>query len=274
MMKISVLMTLYGRDDAAHLVQALQSLVDQTRRADEVVLVEDGPLSPGLEKTIETFRASLNIVSVKLPYNVGLARALNEGLRHCSHEFVARMDADDICLPERFEIQAAYFIADPALDVVGSGAIEIDAEGRRGAQRAVPVLHGRIVENLWWCPFIHPSVMIKGSRLSGVGGYEETLLRRQDYELWFRCHKNGFRFANVAEPLILYRFTPATLRKQSFRSAWKQGVIGFKGARSIGMPLWKQVACFAPFIRSLLPVGVNRAVYRLMTGLKVRHLAP
>src|SRR5690606_40315887 len=84
---------------------ALESLAGQTLKADEVVLVEDGPIPDTLLAVIESFRETLSIVSVKLPSNVGLAAALNAGLAHCSHELVARMDSDEISLPQRFEKQ-------------------------------------------------------------------------------------------------------------------------------------------------------------------------
>lgn len=271
-MKISVLMSVYGRDDPAYLGEALHSLGAQSRRADEIVLVEDGPLTPELARTIETFRADLNIVSVRLAENWGLAHALNEGLKRCQNELVARMDADDVCLPNRFEVQAARFEADPTLDVLGSSAIEIDQGGKRGALRRVPKTHEGIVENLWLCPFIHPSIMMRAARLRALGGYNSALRRRQDYELWFRCHRMGLRLANVDRPLILYRFTAATLGKQSLRLAWEQSMIGLKGVRSIGMPVWQQVACFAPVMRSLLPAAGNYALYRWMHGVRTRHL--
>lgn len=273
-MKISVLMSVYGRENPAYLSEALQSLAEQTRPAEEIVLVEDGPLTPELERTIESFRGRLNLVPVRLPENFGLAHALNEGLKHCRHELVARMDSDDICMPERFQVQADRFRADPALDVIGSAAIEIDQTGKHGALRIMPASHDSIVDNLWLCPFIHPSIMMRASRLRAVGGYRKEKLRRaEDYELWFRCCKQGFRFANIEEPLLLFRFTPATLRKLPPRLAWDQSMIGFRGARSIGMPLWKQAACFGPFFRSWLPVRANQAFYRWMQSVKARYFA-
>lgn len=271
-MTLSVLMAVHGGDDAAHLRQALESLAAQTRRADEVVLVEDGPLPAALAEAVAAFREPLGIVPLALPANSGLGAALAAGLDRCKGAFVARMDADDVCLPERFAAQLARFAADPALDLLGSPAIEIDAEGAQTGLRRVPEAHEAIVRDLWLNPFIHPSVMARTARLRAAGGYDAGLRRRQDYELWFRCARAGLRLANTTEPLLLYRFTPATLRRQSAGSAWEQGVIGFRGARSLGMPLWQQLACFVPFVRSLLPGWANRALYRWTQAARSRRM--
>ena len=106
-MKFSVLMSIYHREQPEFLRQCLQSLCAQTLAADEVVLVYDGLLTPQLEAVAKGFQAALPLKIVRLAENVGLGRALNEGLAHCSHDWVFRMDGDDICLPERFAFQAA-----------------------------------------------------------------------------------------------------------------------------------------------------------------------
>jgi glycosyltransferase involved in cell wall biosynthesis len=125
---ISILMSVCFRDRADHLLAAMRSLVDQERPADEVVLVEDGPLDVVLSGLVEEFRSALQIKSVRLPENLGLGAALSEGLQHCSHELVARMDSDDVSLPPRLRRQAHQFDLYPRLDVLGSFAKEIDDE--------------------------------------------------------------------------------------------------------------------------------------------------
>jgi glycosyltransferase involved in cell wall biosynthesis len=271
-MALSVLMSVYAREKPRYLFEALNSLARQQTQADEVVLVEDGPIPQELTDIIEAFRSSLNIRSVRLHKNLGLGAALNQGLKHCKHDLVARMDSDDISLPQRFAEQLKLFEQDAELDIVGTSAVEIDDAGNHGNFRHVPTSHQEILKNLWACPLIHPSIMFRRKRVMDIGGYAETLERRQDYELWFRCARSGFRFANLPEATLLYRFSSFDLRKQTVHAAWQQGLIGFKGAHTLGMPLWKQLACFFPFLRSLCPSPINAALYRF--GRRWRMKAP
>lgn len=263
-MKFSVLISVYARESSENLRSCLQSLANQTRKADEVVLVEDGPIPEELTSVIEVFRSGLNINSVRLPKNSGLAKALNEGLHHCKHSLVARMDTDDVCQPQRFERQMAWFEKKPEIDIVGSFATEIDAEGQLGFLRSMPVTHESIVDKLWTCPFIHPTVMYRREKILQIGAYDSSLPRRQDYELWFRCAQAGYRFGNISEPLILYRFDHLTHNKQPLNLALEQALIGYRGTTLIGMSFWKRLACFIPFFRSMLPAYLQHFVYRVM----------
>jgi hypothetical protein len=142
---------------------------------------------------------------------------------------------------------------EPSIDILGCQMVEIDIEGKHGRRRRAPVEHDSIHAALWRSSLFHPTIMARTARLRMVGGYDRTLARRQDYELWFRCAAAGLRFANVDEELLLYRMMPQSMRKQTFSGALRQGLIGFRGSRAAGLPLWKQVACFYPAARALLP---------------------
>lgn len=100
-MKFSVLMSLYIKENPQYLRECFESLVAQTHPADEIVLVFDGAVTPELEAVVSEFETKLPLNLVKLPKNLGLGKALNEGLKHCSPDWVFRMDTDDICVPER-----------------------------------------------------------------------------------------------------------------------------------------------------------------------------
>lgn len=235
----------------------------QVRKPEQIVLVMDGEVTVELNAIIEAWMSVLgNILTVvALPQNIGLGGALNEGLKCCRHELVARMDTDDICLPDRFEKQVALFEEQSTLDIVGCSALEIDKQGNKGALRSMPVTHDEIVNSLWASPIIHPSVMFKQDKIKKIGAYNAALRRRQDYELWFRCANQGLRFYNIPVPLLLYRFTQNTHTKQPVKLAFEQAIIGFKGASLLNMPTWKRVACFLPFFRSLLPSRLQHLMY-------------
>lgn len=268
---ISVLMSIYEHEQPDLLDKCLRSLVEQEVGPDEVVIVWDGPIPQRLQAVVETYRATLNIVDVKLERNGGLGAALNAGLANCRHDLIARMDSDDTALPRRFALQLQAFRNHPDLDIISGYAVEVDAAGIAGQTRMVPADHDDIIKALWANPIIHPAVMFRRSSILSVGSYDPALRRRQDYELWFRCAAAGLKFANIPEPIISYRFTSETHKRQSRKGAWQQGMIGFNGSRSIGLPLWKQVACFAPFVRSLLPTAMQHQVYRFMQKVDPRR---
>jgi len=265
-------MSVYNIERPEYLAESLQSLVEQSLRANEIILVEDGQISNELQEVIEKFRNTLCIRTIKLNTNVGLASALNVGLSHCLYDLVARMDTDDIALPERFKKQVDVLNNNSDVDVVGAFAYEIDGEGIRGRLRKMPVSHEAIFDNLFTCPFIHPSVVFRKDKVIGLAGYNESLVRRQDYDLWFRFAKAGMGFYNIPEPLLLYRFTAATHSRQSMRLMFSQAIIGYKGVRSLEQSYVKALYCFIPLFRSCLPKAVRHYVYKWMKKYDPREL--
>lgn len=260
-------MAVHASDHSGFLDAAIRSItLDQTRQPNQVVLVQDGSLSLEQEGVVERWKAKLGekLEVVALAESVGLGGALNAGLKRCVYPLVARMDADDVAFAERFERQGMLMEQSPQIGVLGSAAREIDLEGNAGSLRTVAEGHDAIVSKLWACPFIHPSVMFRRDLIVGVGGYDSSLRRRQDYELWFRVLEAGGQFGNIADPLIWYRFDRNTHKKQSLSAAWRQGVIGARGSRRVGLPVWKQLGCFVPFFRSLLPAWAQHGVYRML----------
>ncbi|MDR0538895.1 MAG: glycosyltransferase [Spirochaetaceae bacterium] len=121
---LSVLMSVYYKETAAHLNECLQSLAAQTLPADEIVIVKDGGLTPELERCLAEWQPKLPLVIVGYEENKGLAYALNYGIQFCSRELTARMDSDDICLPDRFEKQLAYFAAHKDTVILGGNILE------------------------------------------------------------------------------------------------------------------------------------------------------
>lgn len=265
-MKFSVLMSIYYKEKPEYFNRAMQSIWnEQSVKPNEIVLVQDGKLTDELYDLIDEWKSKLDEVLkiVPLEQNVGLGNALNIGLKECSYELVARMDTDDICMPGRFEKQIRFF-ENHDVDIIGSYCIEIDEDNNRGNLRKMPVNHQDIYNNLFTNPFIHPSMMFKKSIIEKVGGYDKTLTRRQDYDLWFKCSKAGAKFANIDESLLLYRFTNDTHKKQNLNLMLSQAKIGFKGVRLLNQPYWKAIACYVPVVRSLLPNKIQHLVYRLL----------
>lgn len=207
-MKFSVLLSVYTQESASHLDNALESLINQTIVPTEIVLVKDGPLTDDLEMIInkykEQYTTLFNIVSIE--QNVGLGDALNLGLKNCNYDVVARMDTDDICIPNRFEIQLNYFKEHPDVSVLG-GYIEefINDPGDLGRVKKVPLTSNQIIHYARKRnPLNHPSVMFRKKAIESVGGYERMLFF-EDYYLWLKLLGAGYKLANIGEVLLYFR---------------------------------------------------------------------
>ncbi len=201
----SVLLSVYSKEKPQYLHDCLSSLATQTLAADQIVLVEDGPIGVDLQQVINGFKPTLAIQSVVIKTNVGLAGALNEGLKHCAYDLVARMDTDDVALPTRFEKQIAFMLAHPEVDVSSAWIEERDQEMQTILSiRKLPTTDAHIASfakrrN----PISHPAAIFRKSAVSAVGGY--PLVFPEDYALWSLMLQQGFHFANIPEVLLHMR---------------------------------------------------------------------
>lgn len=209
-MPFSVLMSVYKNDNPEHLRVALNSIFhEQTLKPEQVVIVADGQLTAMQLSIISSFGAKITcerMTFVELPQNMGLAAALNEGLKHCRNEIVARMDADDVALPARFEKQITFLLSSPQVDVCGTLIDEIDTDTEEYiSTRRVPLAHDEIKDFARKRSAVsHPSVIFKKSKVLAVGGY--PLFRKsQDFALWSVLLVNNAVFANIDEVLLKMR---------------------------------------------------------------------
>jgi glycosyltransferase involved in cell wall biosynthesis len=203
----SVLLPVYSRDRPDFLTRAFVSATaEQTLPPDEVVVVVDGPVGSRLRSVIDGLSATSasKVILVELPENRGLARALDVGLDHCTHEIVARADADDVNLCGRFAAQVP--LVRSGIDLLGSAIVEFtENEAEWGAVRTPPLDSNSIVSYArFHDPFNHPSVVCRKSAVAAAGGYRALDLL-EDYWLFARMIANGAVVGNVAEPLVLYR---------------------------------------------------------------------
>ena len=210
-------MSVYGKDNPAWFRQALQSVLNQSVAPAEVVLAADGPLTEELEAVITEFKDKLKVV--RLEKNMGLGAALNAGLKECSYPLVARMDSDDISLPDRFEKQIKAFEADKDLSVLGGAIREVDSESQEEISfRRLPQSDAELKIFLKTrCPFNHVTVMFRKQSVLECGGYIPLHLM-EDYYTWARMAAKGCRFANLADILVNVR-TDKNLYAR--RGGWK-----------------------------------------------------
>ncbi|AWB82900.1 glycosyltransferase [Corynebacterium yudongzhengii] len=204
---LSVLISSYHGNDPVQLSAALSSLIAQTRPADEIVIVIDGPIPDRLRQVIDGFCASEpSARTVELETNQGLGPACQAGLETISSDFIARLDADDIAYPERFATQLEAFARDPDLDVCGTAVAEFQKHPGDGDNvRRMPESHEEILKYLRInTPVNHPSVMMRTDAVRAAGGYRDVHFM-EDYDLWARLATGGYRFVNLPEPLTYFR---------------------------------------------------------------------
>ena len=208
-MNFTVLLSLYYKEQATYFNEALKSIwTNQSVKPSEIILVLDGPIGNELEQCIVEWQAVIgaHLIIIPIPQNVGLGKALNEGLKYCTHDWVFRMDTDDICKPDRFEKQIQFIQKNPEVALFGGQILEFnkcieDAD----AIKSVPTTSEAIKKfSLSRCPFNHMTVAYRKKVILELGGYQHHLYM-EDYNLWLRVIGNGFNVANLPDVLLYAR---------------------------------------------------------------------
>lgn len=206
-MPFSVAMSVYKNDNAEFFDLALKSITDnQTVKPDEIVLIVDGSVSEDINAVIEKYSRKYNLNVIRFDENKGLGIALRTAVENSSNELIARMDSDDIAVPDRFEQQLKFFENEPMLDIVGGDITEfIEREDNIIGKRDVPTDDLKIKEYMKKrCAFNHVTVMYKKSAVLKVGNYIDWFWN-EDYYLWIRMQEANNRFANTGTVLVNVR---------------------------------------------------------------------
>jgi glycosyltransferase involved in cell wall biosynthesis len=199
---LTVLMAVYKGDNHCRFSRAIDSVFQNSLKPDQMILVVDGAVSEEIESVIQHAVKENGLKVVRLQHNQGLAKALNEGLKFVQTEWIARADADDINMPDRFACQHQIILANPDLDLVGGAIEEVEEDGRLIAFRRVPETLSEIRN---WIPrrnpFNHMTVLARTSVVRSVGGYPD-LYRKEDYGLWARIIAGGGKCMNSNAILV------------------------------------------------------------------------
>lgn len=205
----SILMSVYYKEKPEYLSESIQSMLHQTVPPDDFVLVCDGPLTPGLDQVIDHFvQQEKGLFQViRLEKNQGLGNALNAGMKYCKNDLVARMDSDDISLPERCELQLKKFEESPELDIVSGTVLEfLERTDNILVRKELPETNEEIYKfALTRAPFNHPVAMYRKEAVERAGGYRGDYPLFEDYYLWVRMLQNHVIGYNLKEPVYLFR---------------------------------------------------------------------
>ena len=215
----SVAMCVYGGDNPDWFKIAVDSILDQTAKPNEVVLVVDGPVSDELLNIIDSYEKMPQFKVIRFEVNQGHGNARRAGLEACSNDLVAIMDADDISIPRRFELQLSEFIDNPDVDIVGGNIREfIDNIDNSVGRRIVPETDGAIKEYMKSrCPMNLVTVMFRKESVLSVGGFIDWYCE-EDYYLWLRMAFVDKVFANIPEDIVNVRVGSDMYKR---RGGWK-----------------------------------------------------
>lgn len=236
-MTISVLMSVYKSEKGEFLDRSLRSVWDdQTRKPEQIVLIEDGAIPEELELIIDSFQSRVNasgvakMVVVKLPVNGGLTKALNAGIKHVTGDLIARMDSDDISAPQRFELQEKFLLENPEIDILGGSMQEFDDEHECLNVRHYPLTHEDACKYIVKaCPLAHPAVMMRRRIFDEGLHYDERYRMSQDIKLWYDAILAGYRMANLQEIVLFFRQQGDVFRRRSRVKAWNEFKIYMNG---------------------------------------------
>lgn len=222
--KLSVSMCVYGGDNPEFFDTAVGSIVNQTFKPNEIVLTVDGPIPAAIESIIEKYRNQLSGSQIKfhvvyLEKNLGHGEARRICFEHCNCDLIALMDADDLSVPDRFEIQLAVFEKNPNLSIVGGNIHEfIVTPNNCVGKRIVPETDAEIKAYMKKrCPMNQMTVMFRKEAVQKAGGYLDWYCD-EDYYLWIRMALSGCQFANVPENLVNVRVGEEMYQR---RGGWK-----------------------------------------------------
>ena len=230
-------MSLYEKEKAEYLKECMDSILRQSVRPQEIVVVKDGPLTKALEAVLSQYEKEnpglYKIVA--LAENHGLGYALAEGIKNCSFELIARMDTDDICRRDRFELQLKEFEADPDLDICGSQIYEFEGNVENiVAARTVPLSDGEIKKyQKRRDAFNHMTVMYKKSAVLKAGNYQSCLLM-EDTLLWANMILTGAKCKNRNEVLVFVRVGKDMYERRGGFAYFKKYKAGRKRLKKIG----------------------------------------
>ena len=272
--KFSVLISVYKKESPSYFTDSLESVFNQTLMPDEVVIVEDGPLTPELDLVVDAFVSKYPDIMkvVKFSLNRGLGPALADGIKECSHDIIVRMDSDDICLPDRFEKLVATF-KNKDVSIVSSNIVEYDEKMEHALKcKVVPETDLEIKKFLKQrSPFNHMAVAFLKNDVLEVGNYENVPYF-EDYHLWCKMMKTKKGY-NIQDNLVNVRAGDEMFKRRgglnyvkciiNFQSKiYKMGIISF--AEFI-------VYTIGRIVVSIIPNSLRKFIYNVFLRAGVKN---
>lgn len=259
--KISIIMGIYNC--ATTLPDAVESILAQTEQSWELIMCDDG----SRDKTFEVAKAyeyqySEKIIVIKNGQNLGLNATLNRCLEYAKGEYVARMDGDDISLPDRLKTEADFLDSHPEYAIVSTPMIFFDESGEWGRNTAIEI--PQVSDFVFHPPFhCHAPCMIRREAFLAVGGYtvDKRLLRYEDCNLWYKLYSAGFRGYNIQEPYYKMRDDHNAAKRRTAESRLRAVYVQWIGFRMIHMPLRYYPYLGVELVKSIAVALMPESIY-------------
>ena len=264
-MKYSVLMPVYSGSHPEYLKASIDSILTQTLPPDDFVVVCDGPVGEEVDAVLAFYAEKLRVVRGKR--HAGLGRTLNGGLRFCRNEIVARMDDDDIAVPERCEKQIKVLAEHPEIGIISGFVAEFsgDDPSNAGSVRTVPETQEEILRFARHrTPFNHPAVMFRKDAVLAAGGYR-PMEKHEDYYLWVRMLQTGVKGYNIQEPLVYMRASDEMFGRRGGKAHFKTALTFEKyllESGFISFPEYLRNLAERFVVEVLIPDSVRAKLYR------------
>lgn len=269
-MKISVVMSVYNAEK--YLTEAVESILAQTYSDFELILINDKSTDGSGEILKSYAQKDPRIVILENEQNIGLTKSLNRGLAIAKGEYIARMDADDISVPDRFEKQVAFLDTHLDYSFVSCIGRYIDENGNPEQLRLFPETNEEIYAMMPKVDAVmHPGVMFRREDIAKIGNYCEDFRVVQDYDLWFRGMAAGYKFYNIQEPLVLFRRNDSYNTRKSKAYRMVDYRVRKKGYRINNVPLHKRVYLIVPLALAYIPPKVMDKLFYILKKFDPRN---
>lgn len=258
-------MTVYSKEKAEFLREAIDSMFNQTVKPAEFVLVEDGPLTDELYQAIAQYRKNPIFKVVTLKENQGSGPASAAGVLACSNEWIARLDSDDYSVPERIEKQFALLEKDPELAVIGANIIETETDNPDNQQKVILPENDTEIRKFTGrrCPFRTSAILFKKAAVMNVGNYR-AFHRVEDYDMFARLVASNVKCANVQEFLTYMRIDKDYYKRRGGMKLAKSIVRLKKEIHELGLANVEDWIISVPIqvVVCLMPNGMRDLFYR------------
>jgi glycosyltransferase, group 2 family len=266
MVEISVLMSVYKSEKPAYFSRSLQSIWDdQILKPDEIILIEDGPLGEELVNIVDSWKLKLGekLHLIINEQNLGLTKSLNKGLTLAKGKYIARMDSDDISIPERFKLQYEFMESHPEITVVGGCLQEFNDDNDCLGIRHYPISNEKVRKYIYKAsPLAHPTVMIRREVFDAGIRYNEQYRTSQDLALWFDILISGRKIANLDNITIKFRRDNDVFKRRSKEKAKNEFKIYISGIRRLfGLFNLYYFFPLSRYLFRLMPISVIRFIY-------------
>lgn len=259
--KISVLMGIYNCEST--LERAVDSIINQTYQDWQLIMCDDGSADNTYSIAQKLAETDSRIVLIKNESNKGLNYTLNRCLELADGEFIARMDADDISVPDRFEKQVLFLESNSEYKIVSSPMILFDENGVWGETSSIEFPQPK--DLISGSPICHAPVLMKKECMDSVNGYtvDKRMLRVEDVNLWIKLYARGYRCYNIQQPLYKMRNDKNALNRRKYKYRINSTYVRLLGCKQLNLGLKSYLFAFKPMIIGLVPAGIRSFIRKI-----------